>query len=164
MPAKANVIELEQDLAFQKREWRVNLLTWFALLVMMAACVLGLFGHGPLSSAEVSEPSSFFRVEYERFLRYGSASRLRIHARADATGSLRLSLGQTMVERFELRGITPGPDTAEAGPNGIEYRFAGAPGADVVIEIDVVPIARGSVHARLGSADSELAFRQFVYP
>lgn len=47
-------LEIEEDLDFQRRMWRLQQIGWALLVLVVVAALLGLFGKGPLSRAVAS--------------------------------------------------------------------------------------------------------------
>jgi hypothetical protein len=60
-------MEIETDLEFQRRVWRVPRVGWLIIGAAVVAALLGLFGTGPLSRA--STDGGGLTVEYDRFAR-----------------------------------------------------------------------------------------------
>ena len=56
-------IDLDDDIAFQRRQLFVERAGWIAMLAVVVAAFLGVFGHGPLSTAVVEARSAGVRVE-----------------------------------------------------------------------------------------------------
>jgi hypothetical protein len=156
-------LELEHDEAFHQREWRVSSLAWFAFLGLMLATGLGVFGSGPLSHAHAEDPDGALRVEYERFARFGAPQRLLVHARPGPDGTVRFLLGHSLRDAFQIRRITPEPESTTIVGDGIEYRFA-ARGGDSRVVLDLQPARRGIVEAMIRSPEGAVEFSQLVYP
>src|SRR4051794_40698086 len=72
-------LEIEQDLAYQRREWAFERVGWLLLGLLLLAALVGLLGRGPLSNTTAGDPGGPLRVEYQRFLRHRSTSTLRVH-------------------------------------------------------------------------------------
>lgn len=158
-------LELEEDLEFERREWRTARITWIALVALMAATLAGLFGGGPLSRARATDPSGALRIEYPRFIRYGASLRLVVQMPAGDDGRIPLTLGPTLVRAYRVQQITPAPVRSEAAGDAVEYLFDVAPGvpaATVVFELQSTQrwLLRGQVHA----GDRSVTLTQFVYP
>ena len=63
-------LEIEQDLGFEERAWRVQRVSWFIMFLVIALALIGLFGTGPLSSARTGSSGDEFSANYERFARH----------------------------------------------------------------------------------------------
>lgn len=149
-------IELDEDDAFQRREWAVQRAGWAVLSLFVLAALAGAFGHGPLSSAEAT--AGTVQVRYERFVRWETPTTLEVTA--GAPGSF--VLGAAYLARVRVEEIHPEPKAQQPVPGGVRYTFDGAP---AVVRFTVEPQRMGRLHGRLvapGGATTTL--RQFVYP
>ena len=79
MSTRVGDLELDQDLGFQRREWSLQRIGWWALTGFVVVASLGLFGGGPLSRGRVGDPGAAVWIEYERFVRVGARARLYVH-------------------------------------------------------------------------------------
>lgn len=156
-------LQLEQDLDFERTQWRVARATWTVLLIVMAATVLGLFGNGPLSSARIQGSQPGFAVEYARFARFGSTLRMIVHVPVDAQGTIRFSLPHTFLRAFHVQTITPDPVETRLVADGVEYQFEGGAASPLVM-IELQPVQRGVVQGVVQAAAGTLQFWQFIYP
>ncbi|ABG03678.1 hypothetical protein Rxyl_0708 [Rubrobacter xylanophilus DSM 9941] len=156
-------IELAEDLGFQERMWRAQRISWAVMAALALAALLGLFGGGPLAGAsagggEVSVP------EYERFVRFGSPTTLRVRLEPPAGGGeVRLWVEQGYLEGVRLQRITPEPAGAEAARGGVLYTFR-ASGGPAVVTFDLEPDRAGLLEGSLRSGGGSVTLRQFVYP
>src|SRR5687768_1221020 len=96
-------IDLEEDMRFQKKEWRVQHIGWAVWVVILLAAAIGLTGRGLFSKGYVSEPESGLHLEYDRVTRHESSSELilRIGA-APGDSTVRLQLGREFVEKMQI--------------------------------------------------------------
>ncbi len=68
-PSPDPMIQLEDDIAFQRKSWLVERIGWGVMLTILVAALAGLFASGPLSSKNVESADSSAIVRYERFAR-----------------------------------------------------------------------------------------------
>jgi hypothetical protein len=135
-------------------------------LVLIA--LTGVFGYGPASWQQASDPAGLLRVEYERFQRQGSEVTLRVdvapEARTDDAIPLRVS--GTFLDAVEVRGIVPEPWEARSLGSDVEYVFPVAqPGRAATIRFALKMREVGSHSAEIGLSGREpVRFTQFVYP
>jgi hypothetical protein len=66
-------MEVNADIEFQRRVWRVQRIGWLIIAAVIVAALLGVFGGGPLSRAAVQGDG--LRLEYERFARLQQSTR-----------------------------------------------------------------------------------------
>lgn len=130
---------------FERRARRTAWALCFALLGFGA---LGLFGDGPLSNA--SDASSALRVEYERFVRRGSPTALRIDARPASGEEARIAVSSDYLHALRIASILPYPERLEETGEDVILVFRAARGAESVrITLDATPQHVGSLHAHV---------------
>jgi hypothetical protein len=167
MTRRALPIDLEQNLGFQRREWRVQQLGWYVLTAFVLAALLGLFGHGPISRAEASSDPSGLRVRYQRFVRLGARSQLALECiRSGSSETIRVRLDRRYFDRVRVSEVTPTPASIDIGASEVTYHFTVGrthePTFIAVLEIE--PMRAGRLPGVLRFADrTPLAFTQFAY-
>lgn len=159
---------MEHDLRVQQITWRVQRISWFGMVLVLVAALLGLFGSGPLSRSFAVDPGSPLRLEYERFGRQQRATMLRLHLGSDLTQGSRalVWLDRSYVESVEVREISPPPLDSMAGIGRIHYTFAiTEPGRPTAITFEVRPQTIGSLSGQAGlDNESLIRFQQWIYP
>ena len=164
MSKKARTLDIEEDLAFQQKEWfwqrvGIGLLTLFVLAAM--AGVMG--GGGPLSGAEIADPSGRLRVEYQRMVRRGAASELRIHLRSDPPGFIQFWIASPYLEFVTVESIEPEPQTITVESERHVYTVrAGSSGVTVSLQTNLTQSGRfeGSIGIVNGPS---VRFNQFSW-
>ena len=166
---KIGSIEINQDLDFQRQSWKVQRVAWVLMLLVALGGLTGLFGRGPLASAELGEKASPLHVEYERFLRLYAPAKLTVYIgssaiRADSTVKFWIDRG--WLAGMEVRQITPEPETTHFGANEVIYTFRLVPSSRPVrITYELQTRSFGRVPGRVGLIDGPAyAFSHFVYP
>ena len=162
-------LQIDEDLGYQRREWLVQRWAWAAMALLIVAAMLGLFGHGVLSSRQAGSPDGGLLLEYQRFLQYHDPATLRLRATAggdDGRNELRIWVDRDYLDQIEIQQVTPQPIRVEAGADRHVFVFRvmqdGGP-TGVVIHFE--PDAVGSLQARIGIGDLEPArFSQFCFP
>lgn len=161
-------LEVDQDLPFERRAWRLQRVGWALILLVAAAALTGLFGAGPLSRRTTGSAGGGLLVEYDRFARVNADSRLRafVVLPPGAAGAVRLWLDRAYLAVVDVEQVTPQPDLVEAAPDRVTYvfRLARAEGP-VEVTFRLTPREFGWHTARLGVEGGDQAdFRQLVYP
>ena len=87
-------LEFEQDLSFQRREWSIQRAGWLVMATIVIAGLIGLFGAGPLSSANAE--AGPLQLQYSRFERRHAPSEL---DRVAKPSRVRLTRGQRPTDR-----------------------------------------------------------------
>ncbi|HEX6962716.1 MAG TPA: hypothetical protein VF175_12665 [Lacipirellula sp.] len=161
-------LDLDQDLRFQRREWRLQRVGWFLWIALIAAGLAGAVGPGPISSQRLSTSDGRLAVEYERFVHrhYPTELRLSIEPEDEQDKSLRVRISQTLLDRIKIARIHPEPVLSELTADGVWFEFGRQPGAErvtVVWHIEHDKIGRGAGQLQLaGSQPLSIPF--FVYP
>jgi hypothetical protein len=162
----AGNLELDQDLVFQRREWAVQRFGWWVLTAFVAAAVLGLFGGGPLSTAQAAAADGSLAVEYERFVRVGASTRIAVRAKAPAPASdVHLRIRRSYFETLRVDRIVPEPHAVAIGEEDVSLRFRseGSAGPFTVI-LDVQPLRVGPHRPAIGlNGHASVTFVQFAY-
>jgi hypothetical protein len=155
--------KLDRQLKFHRVEWRIQRIGWIVVVVFLVAAGAGLFGNGPLSHA--SAASAEGRVEYERFLRYGSPSQIVITPTSRAAhGISRIEISSEYLEGFRIESITPEPANVHMAGQQLVYEFTAAgSGASISIHVDPQRLWRHRAVVRIDGG-APLEIRQLTYP
>jgi hypothetical protein len=165
---KIGDLEINQDLNFERRSWKVERVAWVIAALILVAALLGFLGPGPLGKATAASPDKSISLDYYRVVRRESpvTYRVKVHGRLAKNGALRLWLDRKFVEALEIKHVDPTPDVVEIDGERFVYRFktAEAP-ATIQIFFHVEPNKSGNAPARLGVVDGpEIQFKQFYLP
>jgi hypothetical protein len=99
----------------------VQHLAWGALALFVAAGAVGLFGNGPWNRA--TRTGDGIRLEYERVLRVGAGSDVRLALEPPSPDRVRLALAFD-ARRLRIQQVFPEPRRQRAQPDGAELEFA----------------------------------------
>ena len=159
----AHTSDLKEDLTFQRREWRMQHVGWWALTAFVLGATLGLFGKGPLSHAVAGSHEGPLWLEYDRFVRVGTVSRIAIHGTAPSP-ALDLRLSREFLDANRIERITPPPASVEIGPSETRLRFSREAAGPFTILLDVQPLRGWRNRAWVAAAGgAPLRFTQFAY-
>jgi hypothetical protein len=161
-------LDLNQDLDHEGRESRAQSIGWAIVALVLGSALAGLFGDGPLSSRMAGQQESGLRIEYERFERRHSESRLQVHLDPTTArdGMVRLWISRGFLDRVSVDRIEPEPRDRILASDRVVYTFPmssrpDASGVTLLFSADKV----GPLRARLGLEHGpELHLWQFVYP
>jgi hypothetical protein len=160
--------EVAEDIVFQERTWAVQRMGWWAMALLIAAALAGLFATGPLSSAETRDGTGALTVGYDRFQRHATPSSLRLHLGRELTAAdaVAVHINSALADAVEVERMVPRPQHAKLTASGVEYTFAVAePGRPASIRFILAPSAVGLLRAEIGLTGREPArFTVFVYP
>jgi len=161
-------LDVDQDLSFQQRQWRVQRVGWVVMVLIVLAALAGLLGPGPLSRSYAADPSGAVAVEFNRFERNSRQTELRVRAAGSAIqqGRVRLWIDVDYAAKLRVLSIAPEPVLVEAERDRLIYHFAATAGAaEVPITIHYEHLQFGSASGRIGIvAGPEVAVEQLVYP
>ena len=160
-------LDIDQDLAFQQKQWRVQRGAWLAGVLVLLLALSGLFGGGPLANASVSDTTNALTVDHERIERRHSPSTLSLNVvPAGTQPTLQLWVNASFLNDVEITNIQPEPSGMV--PDGdrtiLEFDLADpSQPADIRITFEHQKIGPASVE--IGLVDGpRLDFRQFVLP
>lgn len=154
-------LEIDEDLAFQQREWRAAHVLWWITLGVIVLAAFGGFGHGgPLSGRDAREGT--LRVTYAALARRDAGTDLRI----DAGAATEVAISRAFLDGFQVMAITPAPLATVAAGDEVVLRFAvRPPGGKLQVTFALLPVVAGWRTGWLSVADgSRVALRQFVFP
>jgi hypothetical protein len=169
MPAKAGRdLEVAEDLEFQRRSWIAQRAGWVIMALVVFAAVAGLFGAGPLSSAQSGASNGLIWIEYERFGRLKAPNTLRIHFAQGAVrkGHIRIWIDRAYLQETKPERVLPEPQKVEVSGERLLYEFSAASDAGAgAISFELEPGSFGLIRGRLGlDGGDELRFRHFIFP
>lgn len=159
-------LDIDEDIAHERRDWRAHKVGWGALSLFLAAGAAGLLGEGPSNRRVASAENGALRVLYERVLRHHAETVLRVTVRSDAAagGTARLTVGDEWLSSMRLSKVDPEPLSVRAVPGGREFEFRSA-GGDFDAAFTGEPVAFGGVPLRLNAGPRPpLVLRQFILP
>ena len=154
---------------FQRASWRIQRVGWLVMSGIVGAALLGLFGGGPLSSAEAGDAQSGLSLEYERFTRVNSPQTLDVqiaHPTMAADSTVKFWLDRKWIESNEMKSVTPEPESAELEADRIIYTFNTSRSTmPLRARFHLENRAMGLLHGRGGIVGGRTySFKQFSYP
>jgi len=162
------ILELDENLEFQRREWQVQRIAGGVLTVFVAAAGLGLFGSGPLSHAQAGTASAPIWVQYERFVRTGTSFRMRVQCQSPERSphnEALLRISRAYFDSIRIDRLTPEPISIDLEPDVAILRFA-APldeAGPASYVFDVSPVRAGIQSVELRSGSASIHFVQLAY-
>jgi hypothetical protein len=168
---RAGDLDIDVDMAFQRRAWLVQRVAWAVMALLVAAALGGLLGPGPLTRATAGEPGAL-EAEYQRLTRYEDAEvlTLRLAPAVTAPGVVRVSVNREYLDHARVESVMPAPERTEAAEGRVVFAFRVAePGRPLDVSFTLKPRRIGPTEARLrvespGAPGREVRFRQFAYP
>jgi hypothetical protein len=160
--------DINQDLDFSRREWRVERVGWVIMALVVLAALLGLLGRGPLTEKVAWDAGSEMWVEYDSVDHMQAPSELKLHVGPGivTTDELRLALNAAYLSRIEIERIQPEPSAQELAGDEVIYVFDVAePGQPVDLSLQFRFARPGRVTAVMAiEGGPQLSFNQLVLP
>lgn len=146
-------IEIDEDPAFQQREWFAQRIGIGVLVLFVAAAMLGFTGNGgPFSRGETSDSSGTLRVEYERIVRRGAQNTITLHLHGTKPGPRSFWLSTEYLRSVDVEAVVPDPEVVST--DGGRYVYAISTAAlDATITIRSRPTRTGRINVDLGVVD-----------
>jgi hypothetical protein len=158
----------DQDLQFQRRQWRVERFGWAAMVVVIVAALAGVFGGGGLiAHTTASDSAGSTKVQYARFARYSSPTTLDVNVAASTSGRpIRIRVSDRYLSTTKVRAITPPPtSTAIADRQHVFVFERSASPTSATIRFELEPAATGQHHGWIAVDEAApVFFTQFIYP
>ena len=145
-------LDIDEDLNFQRREWSLQRVGIGILFLFVLAALLGLTGMGgPLSHGEAGERGGAVFVEFERFVRRGTASTIKLHLRA-SPGDVRVFVSAPYFEHVRIESVAPEPElvTIEAARHVYLIRMGSS---EAIVTLQVDHRSYGTLEAEVGLVD-----------
>ena len=119
-------LEIDQDLDFQKKEWRLQRIGWGIMALLIVAALLGLTGSGPLARATSGDAGALLQVEYSRFVRLDAPVTLEIEIAGEAVAShqVELRVERAYLQDISVEQIVPEPDEVRSAGEQLIFVFA----------------------------------------
>lgn len=158
---------MERQMGYQRRAWAIERLAWAALVLLVAAGLLGVLGRGGwLSDSQTVTADGLLRLRYQRVQRLLAPCNIEVTALArPADDALDLRLGRDLLEHWRVRTVLPPPAASrgEAGTLLLRFPAGSAPAPVVVLEVE--PKRAGLRTVTIGAGDGPLAsLRVLVWP
>jgi hypothetical protein len=158
---KKRTLEIDQDIAFQRKEWFVQRLGVVSLFVFVLAALLGVTGMGgPMSHRVAGDPDGPVQVEYDRFVRRGGIAKIKVRLNG-ISSEPRLWISSEYVDRVHIESIDPRPVFVSIENNRHVYTIpTKSPQATITLEVEHETF--GTLEGEIGLAGSaSFRFSQF---
>jgi hypothetical protein len=163
----ADGLEVSQDVAFSKREWRAQRIGRVIWLLLVVAAVAGVFGHGWLAKGRARSSDGILTVEYDRIARSQSPTQLQIDiSKSSPDETLQLWIKRGYLDDCLIRMISPEPNRTATSMDRIVYSVEtlarDGPGRLILV---VEPEVIGRREIELGVVGGpQLVVTQFILP
>ncbi len=167
-PKKESGIEINEDMDFQRRSWRVQRVGWAGMLLFVIAGFAGVFGSGPLAGVHHGSEGSALQMDYDRFIRLRAPATASFELGEAAIlpdSTARIWFDSEWLSAFKVNSITPEPDDSEIVGNRIVHVFRVTSGNSSRIDYDLETQKGGRITGMVGLVNGP-SFRvsQLAYP
>jgi hypothetical protein len=119
-------LEINADERVMRRDWRMEHVGRWTMLLLLVLAAAGVFSHGPAASATVEDRG--MRLQYERIARHHAPTRLDLELPATAArDTLRVWLSREYRDGVEVQDIIPQPDRTLVHADRVVYEFSTIP-------------------------------------
>ena len=162
MSTRGRSIEIDEDLTFQKTEWFYQRIGMAGLALLVLAALLGFTGMGgPFSHGEAGDASGPLHVEYERYVRRGGLSTLKLHLQT-TPGDVRFWVSAPYFEHVRVDSVAPTPELVSVETGRHVYLIRSS-SSDVTVTLKVEHESAGTLGAEVGLVGGpSVRFRQLA--
>lgn len=161
-------IDINQDMDYQWREWRIQRIAWVFFGAILLAALLGLLGQGPLSKGRIATPDGAIALDFERIDRANAPTGLTVTLAPDVAqgGAAQVAFSREFMERISIEEVVPEPQSVETGAGEVIYTFnVEDPSQPASVRLDFQYEQAGLTHGSVRLADGPaLRFEAFVWP
>lgn len=161
-------IEVGQDLDFQRREWVIQRVAWYVMVLILILAVVGIFGRGPIAQATARADDASLLVRYDRVDRRRAPAHLEIELAPGTAqhGQIEVWIAEEFLRRIELRGVLPEPAEMRGAGDRTIFVFAIAdPNQSTRVTLDFEHESAGRAQIRVGLVGGpDVTVTQFVFP
>lgn len=132
-PKRPDGFEVDEDVAFQQRDWKFERVGWIAIALIVVAAMAGLFGRGGVSDAVAETTDGTLRVEYGRLMRHRAPSELTVHVRPRAGDtSVTIAINDDFLRAVRVEQLVPEPESQRSIVEHTLYTLPTGPGSSRV--------------------------------
>jgi hypothetical protein len=159
-----SAIEINDDPAFQRRQWRAERIGWALMAAIVLAALAGLFGNGPAARATAASGDGQVQIDFDRIVRRNAPSQL-VLTLTPSDDEVRVEVPREYADRMGLRPLSPLPAQSLATAEGTVYWYStGGSHGRVRMTFTLHPRTVGRTSAQLIVAERTVSVSQLVLP
>ncbi|MGC3974321.1 MAG: hypothetical protein QM771_08085 [Nitrospira sp.] len=148
-------LEIQDDLPFQYRHWKLQRMGWWGIACILAAGLLGLFGHHPFSRTTAQTQDGMLLVTYDRFGRASSDAEvlLTVTPQKQGGGTFRVWFDSEYLDAVRVVSVSPLPLRGEARQGGRDFVMQTDAGPSTLllsVQFQTFGVIRGRVRINEG--------------
>ncbi|MGQ0815806.1 MAG: hypothetical protein ACT4O1_15330 [Gemmatimonadota bacterium] len=158
-------IHINEDLAFLRKDWRVQRIGWVVVALIILLGLVGVFGRGPAAHKQIGDPRTL-AASFDGVVRHGALTEVTVTVGDFQPDSVfRLFLSGEYLRSFEIVDIIPEPSAAGLSGHFVFYEFRRTTRGPVNVVFHINPDGYWQQVGRIGLAGTgPLRFSQFVLP
>lgn len=156
---------VDEDIALQRRIWRLERVGWYLMLLIVVLTLCGLFSHGVLSSQTVTTQQQDLSVEYQRFHRNGAVDSMVIHSYGEPGRPHTLVISHSMMKGFSIESMQPQPTRSAGTREGLRLTLPADAHGESTLYLSWRSGGVGFVAGEIAlDGGGRVAVTQFIYP
>ncbi len=165
MPIQAEPgIQVPQESAFHRREWRLERLGWAFITLVFLAALAGGLGTGPLSAAQTQAGSGRVELQYQAVTHREADDTLTVIFDSPPSGKADLVILGDWLENADIRSVSPEPASQKAVSGGLSLEIEAAAARKSTAVISMRLKAAGLVSGEVRIDGQSVQFSQLVLP
>lgn len=162
-PVKAPELQLDEDLAFQERQWRVERLGWALLAALLLVAALGLFGGGWVGTRR---SAGGLEVSAPRFAHRTASQQLSVSFPASGEREVELRVDRSITRKLRVDRILPAPTVERLEPDATVFVFSTRPGSGrLAVTFHLAGTSMGVVSGKVAvRGEPPVRLWQLLYP
>lgn len=156
---------IQEDMRMQQRVWRFERVGWYVLVLLVLMALVGLFGDGLLSDAEVTSRDGRVKVEYQRLSRSGTTDQMVITIRGNPGQPVKMHIGGSLLREASIETLQPEPVSSLSQGRALLLELGTDKDGMATLYLTLRSESVGSLEGvvRVGS-ESAVRFSTFLFP
>ena len=158
-----NELQIEQDVDFQRKNWKFERAGWLFMLLFVLAAVAGLFGRGGViwNTSVAGDKNDGLEIKYSSFVRQQAPEELEINMGGTETT---LVVQSKDFNKIQINNVVPQPEKTESSADKITYTFPPQQ-TDRSVNISYKAKEVGSAAFEISNGlGKKYSINQFIYP
>lgn len=160
-------LDIDQNLDFQRKAWKVQRITWAVMLAILLAVGLGFLGAAGPANYRTSSNNSV-KVGFQSFVHRIAPTDIHVTLSQLSGDSTQLLISRDFMGNYQVQSIVPQPDSVDGSSDMLVYHFNVAPGATSMnVDFSLLSdrAAFGTIKGSFGPDRADLiTIKQVVYP
>ena len=118
-------IAVGTNMEFERKWWRLERTAWTVMVILLIAGFVGLFGRGPLATANAQSSDGALTMRYEHFERYRTPAKIAVTLKGAGVRNhaALLWVSDSLLKQLGNQRVSPQPAVSELGGDHTLYAF-----------------------------------------